>query len=428
MKKQILVAALFLMGASSVYSQTTAGAYWLNYLNTITTAVPFLNINPETRGGGMGDVGVATSADGASMHWNVSKIAFIEDNSGVSISYTPWLRSLVPDISLAYLSGYYKIDKMSAVTGSLRYFSLGSIQFTNVFGQNTVSFTPNEFALDLGYARKLAEKFSVGLAARYVNSNLTGGQAVVGANSKPGRTFAVDLSSFYENKDVVLFDRDAEFAWGINISNLGGKISYTNATNRDYLPINLRVGPRVTMNLDDYNSLSLSVDLNKYLVPTPPTYLIDSTGGVVKDENGNNRIASGLDPDRPVAAGVIGSFYDAPGLVTYDENNNPVVASGSRFGEELREITIGTGVEYWYDKQFAARVGYFYEHLSKGNRKYLTVGLGLRLNVFALDFSYLVPTNFNRNIVSNASPLARTLRFTLAFNFNDMKKGDTTTE
>ena len=163
-------------------------------------------------------------------------------------------------------------------------------------------------------------------------------------------------------------------------------------------------------------------------MPTPPVYLIDSTGGFVKDENGNNLIASGLDPDRPVAAGVIGSFYDAPGLVSYDENNNPIVAPGSRFGEELREITIGTGVEYWYDKQFAARVGYFYEHLSKGNRKYLTVGLGLRLNVFALDFSYLVPTNFNRNIVANASPLARTLRFTLAFNFNDMKKGDTTTE
>lgn len=428
MKKQILVSALFLMGASSVFSQTTAGAYWLNYLNTITTAVPFLNINPETRGGGMGDVGVATSADGASMHWNVSKIAFVEDNSGVSISYTPWLRSLVPDISLSYLSGYYKIDKMSAVTGSLRYFSLGSIQFTNTFGQNTVSFTPNEFAIDIGYARKLAEKFSVGLAARYVNSNLTGGQAVVGANSKPGRTIAVDLSAFYENKDIVLFERDAEFAWGLNVSNLGGKISYTNATNRDYLPINLRVGPRVSVNLDDYNSLSFSVDLNKYLVPTPPVYLIDSTGGVVTDENDNNLIASGLDPDRPVAAGVIGSFYDAPGLVTYDENNNPVVAPGSRFGEELREITIGTGLEYWYDKQFAARVGYFYEHLSKGNRKYLTVGLGLRLNVFALDFSYLVPTNFNRNIVANASPLARTLRFTLAFNFNDMKKGDTTTE
>lgn len=427
MKKQLIAAALVLTGASNVLGQSEA-RNWLLQLNTITTAVPFLNINPETRGGGMGDVGVATSADGASMHWNVSKIAFVEDKSGVSISYTPWLRSLVPDISLSYLSGYYKIDKMNAVTGSLRYFSLGSIQFTNQFGQNTVSFTPNEFALDVGYARKLAERFSVGLAARYINSNLTGGQQVVGANSKPGRTVAVDLSAFYENKDVVLFDKDAEFAWGFNISNLGGKISYTNATNRDYLPINLRVGPRVTMNLDDYNSISVAVDLNKYLVPTPPKYLIDSTGNVVKDENGNNRIASGLDPDRPVPAGVIGSFYDAPGIVTYDENNNPVVAPGSRFGEELREVTIGTGVEYWYDKQFAARVGYFYEHLSKGNRKYVTVGLGLRLNVFALDFSYLVPTNFNRNIVSNASPLARTLRFTLAFNFNDTKKGDTTTE
>lgn len=427
MKKQVIALSMFIAGASSVFAQGGARD-WLLQLNTITTAVPFLAINPETRGGGMGDVGVATSADGASMHWNVSKIAFVENKAGASISYTPWLRSLVPDISLSYLSGYYRLDKMSVVTGSMRYFSLGSIQFTDQFGQNTVSYTPNEFSLDLGYSRKLAKRLSAGLAARYISSNLTGGQVVGGTNSKPGRTVAVDLSSYYENDDIVLFDKDAVFAWGVNISNLGGKITYTDATDRDYLPINLRVGPRVTMNLDDYNSFTLAVDLNKYLVPTQPVYLTDSTGSIITDENGNNLIASGMDPDRPIAAGVIGSFYDSPGIVTYDDAGNPVVEPGTRFGEELREITIGTGVEYWYDKQFAARAGYFYEHLSKGDRKYMTVGLGLRLNVFALDFSYLVPVNFNRNRPTNASPLARTLRFTLAFNFDDMKKGDSGTE
>jgi hypothetical protein len=427
MKKQVIALSIFIAGASSVFAQTGARD-WLLQLNTITTAVPFLAINPETRGGGMGDVGVATSADGASMHWNVSKIAFIDNKAGASISYTPWLRSLVPDISLSYLAGYYRLDKMSVVTGSMRYFSLGSIQFTDQFGQNTVSYTPNEFSLDLGYSRKLAERFSAGLAARFISSNLTGGQQVGGTNSKPGRTVAVDLSCYYENDDVVLFDKDAEFAWGLNISNLGGKITYTNAADRDYLPINLRVGPRLTLNLDDYNSFTFAVDLNKYLVPTLPVYLTDSTGSILTDDNGNNLLASGMDPDRPIAAGVIGSFYDAPGIVTYDDAGNALVEPGTRFGEELREITIGTGVEYWYDKQFAARAGYFFEHLSKGDRKYATVGLGLRLNVFALDFSYLVPVNFNRNRPTNASPLARTLRFTLAFNFDDMKKGDAVTE
>lgn len=177
-------------------------------LNTLTTAVPFLIINPETRGGGMGDVGVATSADANSLHWNVAKYAFIENQTGVSISYTPWLRALVPDISLSYLTGYYKIDKMSAVAASLRYFSLGSIQFTDQFGNNTIQFTPNEFALNAGYSRKLADRLSGGLAAKFLTSNLTGGQTVGGANSRPGRTVAVDLGVYYENEDVVMFDKD----------------------------------------------------------------------------------------------------------------------------------------------------------------------------------------------------------------------------
>ncbi len=391
---------------------------WLLQLNTITTAVPFLIINPETRGGGMGDVGVATSPDGASMHWNPAKYAFIEDRGGVSISYTPWLRALVPDISISYLAGYYKLDRMSAVAETLRYFSLGNIQFTDQFGNNTVQFTPNEFALDAAYSRKLSNTLSGGLAARYINSNLTGGQQVAGATSKPGRTFAVDLSVYYENDNVTMFNKDATIAWGASISNLGAKISYTDATRRDFLPINLRMGPRVTWDIDEYNSFTLSFDLNKYLVPTFPIYVIDTaTNQPLEDENGNLVIASGKDPDRPVPTAVFTSFYDAPGLVTQDLNGNVSVESGSVFGEELREINFGIGAEYWYDKQFAARFGYFWEHLTKGNRKFVTLGAGLRLNVFGLDFSYLVPTYFNRRTQLQTSPLANTLRFTLTFNF-----------
>ncbi len=187
---------------------------WLLQLNTITTAVPFLNINPETRGGGMGDVGVATSPDGASQHWNAAKYAFIQDKAGVSLSYTPWLRALVPDISISYLSGYYKINKVSAAAVSLRYFSLGNIQFTDQFGNNTVQFTPNEFAFDASYSRKLSRRLSAALSGRYVNSNLTGGQQAGAAATGPGQTGAVDLGVYYENNDVNIGDRDATIAWG----------------------------------------------------------------------------------------------------------------------------------------------------------------------------------------------------------------------
>ncbi len=394
---------------------------WLLQLNTITTAVPFLIINPETRGGGMGDVGVSTSPDGASQHWNPSKYAFIQDKAGVSISYTPWLRALVPDISISYLSGYYKINKMSAVAGSMRYFSLGNIQFTDQFGNNTVQFTPNEFALDFSYSRKLSRRFSAGMGARYINSNLTGGQNVGGAATGAGRTVAVDLGTYYENDDMTIFGKDATLAWGICVSNLGAKISYTNTTDRDYLPINLRLGPRVTWMLDDYNKISLAVDLNKYLVPSPPVYQIDSSGNALIDDNGNLVIASGMDPTRPPVSGAVTSFYDAPGIVTFDDNLSPIIEPGSRFGEELREISYGIGAEYWYDDQFAFRLGYYGEHVSKGNRKFITVGAGLRLNVFGLDFSYLVPAYFGASNLQS-SPLARTLRFTLTFNFADVKK------
>jgi len=407
--------ALFFLFLSSISLKAQSSRDWLLQLNTITTAVPFLIINPETRGGGMGDVGVATTADAASMHWNVAKYAFAEDKTGISISYTPWLRALVPDISISYISGYHKIDKMSAFAGSLRYFSLGSIQFTDQNGQNTTQYTPNEFAIDAGYSRKLAERLSGGLAGRYVNSNLTGGQIVGGAASKAGQTAAVDLGVYYQNDDAVLFDKDASIAWGLSVTNLGAKISYTNTANRDYLPINLRLGPRVTFHLDDYNDISVALDFNKYLVPTRPEYYQSASGDSI-GADGNRVIFSGLDPTRPVAAGVLGSFYDSPGLVNNDDYKNPYVIKGSRLGEELREISFGIGAEYWYDKQFSFRAGYYYEHISKGNRKFATIGAGLRLNVFGIDFSYLVPTYFGKT-VTQTSPLSNTVRFTLSFNF-----------
>ncbi|GAB5538933.1 MAG: type IX secretion system outer membrane channel protein PorV [Salibacteraceae bacterium] len=388
---------------------------WLLQLNTITTAVPFLNINPETRGGGMGDVGVATSPDGASQHWNAAKYAFIDKKAGISISYTPWLRTLVPDISISYLSGYYKINKVSAAAISMRYFSLGQIQFTDQFGNNTVQFTPNEFAIDASYSRKLSRRLSAGLSGRYINSNLTGGQQVGGAGTGPGQTGAVDLGVYYQNDDLKIGEKDATLAWGVQVSNLGAKIGYTNTTTRDYLPINLRLGPRMTWNLDDYNKISLGVDLNKYLVPTPPSYYQDST-----DADNNLIIASGMDPDRPVVTGVVTSFYDAPGNVAFDPNTGEAfVQDGSRFVEELREISYGVGAEYWYDDQFAFRLGYYGEHRTKGNRKFVTIGAGLRLSVFGLDFSYLVPAYFSATN-QQSSPLARTLRFTLTFNFDDL--------
>ncbi|MEZ4721030.1 MAG: type IX secretion system outer membrane channel protein PorV [Flavobacteriales bacterium] len=394
-------------------------------LNTITTAVPFLIINPETRGGGMGDVGVATSPDAMSQHWNVSKYAFIKDKAGASISYTPWLRGLVPDISLSYLTGYYKIDKVSTASLSLRYFSLGSIQFTDQNGNNTVQFSPSEWSINGGYSRRLSRKLSAGLSAKFLSSNLTGGQTVGGAQSKPGRTAAVDLGVYYENDDITMFDKRTTVAAGLSITNLGAKISYTNTTDRDYLPINLRLGPRVTWNLDDYNKLSVAIDLNKYLVPTPPVYLPAASGNAVDslDSEGNPILASGMDPNRPVPVGVLTSFYDAPGIVNYDPTTGaPTVVKGSRFKEEMKEISYGLGLEYWYDNQFAARMGYYGEDLTKGNRKFISLGLGLRLSTFGLDFSYLIPAYFGAKVVQGTSPLARTLRFTLSFNFADVAK------
>lgn len=398
----------------------------LDQLNTITTAVPFLQIAPDSRAGGMGDVGVATSPDANSIHWNPAKLAFADEEMGFSLSYVPWLRELVPDINLSYLSGYKQIDKNQTIAGSLRYFSLGDIQFTDEFGNETRQFSPNEFALDIAYGRKLSERLSGGLAFRYVYSNLTGGSVVQGAESKPGQTVAADVSVYYENDEFKLFQKDAEFAWGASISNIGGKMSYTETSRRDFIPINLRVGPRFTMFLDEYNKVSLAVDINKLLVPTPPVYARDTSGLPRYDDDGNLIVLSGVDPDIATANGMFNSFTDAPGnVVGLDENDEAIIESGSRFREEMREFTISTGVEYWYmgdrdgelKELFGVRAGYFHEHELKGNRKYFTLGAGLRYNVFGLDFAYLIPVYFGSTITQK-SPLQNTLRFSMTFDFN----------
>lgn len=369
-------------------------------LNTITTAVPFLLITPDSRAGGMGDVGVASSTDVNSIHWNPSKLAFADKKMGIGVSYTPWLRALVPDINLAYLSGYYKTKKRGTIGASLRYFSLGDITFTDNNGNTIGQFRPNEFAVDVAYAIKLSDNFSAGGAVRFVNSNLTGGALVEGSQTKAGRSIAVDVSALYKKDKIKLQDKKATAAVGLNISNIGNKMSYSDrggANSANFIPINLRLGGSLTVQLDDYNSIAIMADVNKLLVPTPPTYELDTNGAVVY-KGGQPVILAGKDPNRGVAEGMFGSFNDAPG--------------GSK--EELREINYSLGMEYWYNKLFAVRVGYFYEHPTKGNRQYFTLGAGVKYNVFGLDFAYLIPTQ-QRN------PLENTLRFTLTFDFDAFK-------
>ncbi len=369
-------------------------------INTITTAVPFLVIAPDSRAGGMGEVGAATSPDANSIHWNASKLAFAEKKIGFGVSYSPWLRNLVPDINLAYLSGYKKFSKNEVIGMSLREFSLGSIQFTDINGNPTTTANPNEIAADVCYARKLSSKLSTALTLRYVTSNLTKGISANGLNTKPGRAVAVDVSTYYVNDKIKLGGKKASVAAGANISNIGNRMSYSSSAEKNFIPINMRVGTTITAFLDDYNTFSFSADVNKLLVPTNPTYQVDSDGDYILDADGNKIVDKGKDPNVPVVTGMLQSFYDAPG--------------GAK--EEFKELSYCLGIEYWYDKLFAVRGGYFYENPTKGNRQYITMGLGLRYNVFGLDFAYLVPTS--KGMVS---PLQNTLRFTMLFDFEGVK-------
>lgn len=402
--KNIFLGLTFGFAITSINAQSTLGRSDLQ-LNTITTAVPFLLIAPDSRAGALGDAGVATSPDANSIHWNPAKLAFIEKDMGLSISYSPWLRQLVPDISLSYVSFYKRLGKDHTIGASLRYFSLGDIKFTDDVGNSLGDFRPNEFAVDVAYARKLGDKLSGGIAARYIYSNLTGGIDVSGAGTRAGTSFSVDVSAFYSNPDIELFGQNTILNLGLNVSNIGAKISYTDDANKDFIPINMKLGTSLAFVLDDYNSVAIIADVNKLLVPTPPIYKTDDKGSPIMDPTTNEpMIESGMNPDVSVMGGIAQSFYDAPGGMS----------------EELREYNISSGLEYWYNKQFAVRAGYFHEHITKGNRKYITVGLGLKMSVFTIDVSYLFATTQN-------NPLANTMRFSLMFNFDDFKKQKTET-
>lgn len=365
--------------------------------NVVSTGVPFLVISPDARGGGMGDVGVATSPDAASLYWNSAKYAFIENKMGFQVSYIPWLTELANDIGLSSLYGYYKLDNKQAIAVSLRYFSIGKVTFTNQDGQSLGEYRPNEFALDATYSRKFSEKISGAVAARYIRSNLTAGYTGSGQNLKPGNTGAADIAFYYrEPMENVL--NGSFLNVGATITNIGAKIAYTGGSSEEkaFLPTLLRFGPAFEMNLDDHNELMVSLEASKLLVPTQP----------IRDSA--NNIIDGKDPNVSVIKGMIQSFYDAP----------------DGFSEEIKEWMYSIAVEYNYnlnpgEKLFGARIGYFHESPVKGNRQYLTFGINLTYNVFNLGVSYLVPTTFGKNVTTaTLSPQDNTLRFSLTFNFN----------
>lgn len=396
--------AVVMMTVFAANAQLTPGeASQQLQLNTITTAVPFLMIGPDSRSGALGDAGVALSPDGNSLHWNPAKMAFVTNEVEFSLAYAPWLRALVDDMNLAYLSAIRRINKRQAWGGALRYFSLGNITFTDETGTTIRDFQPAEFSLDLGYSQKLSDRFSGGIAGRFINSNLTGGTNVLGANSKPGRSVAVDISTFYTNPYAKFRGKDAEFNWGLCISNIGAKMSYSESADRDFIPTNLKTGAALKVMMDDYNSLTFTADINKLLVPTTPIY----------DQESGTEIISGYDPNVGVATGMIQSFYDAPGIVNFNEDGTYTIEEGSVFREELRELNIGGGVEYLFNDAFAFRTGFFNEHYSKGARQFITLGAGIKYTVFTVDLSYLISTR-------QQNPLANTLRFTLRLQFSDL--------
>ncbi len=349
--------------------------------NAITTAVPFLTISPNARSGAMGDAGVALSPEVNDTYWNPSKLAFLEEPTSLSLSYSPWLRNLIPDINLAYLSFAHRTDERTTVGASLRYFNLGTIELYDASQNPQGTYQPNEFSLDVSAARKFGDNFSLGLTARYIYSSLSNGIAVAGQQTSSASAVAADVSLFYR-KPTQQFGNDALFAFGADISNIGSKLSYVDGGQKYFLPTNLKLGVANTLFLDAENQLTFTLDINKLLVPTPP----------IRDVNGN--IVSGKDDNRSVVSGIFGSFSDAPG----------------GFSEEMKEISYSAGAEYIYNKAFAVRAGYFYENPDKGNRHYFSIGAGLKYSDFDLDFSYLIANQ-------QSSPLANTLRFTLGYNF-----------
>jgi len=383
-------------------------------LNTITTALPFMAITPDSRAGGMGDAGTALNASSSSVYWNTSILSFSEKKSEISLSYTPWLRQLTNDIHLSYLSGYYKINKQHAIGGALRYFSLGEITFTDASGNVIRDDKPSEFELTGAYAFKLADKLSIGINGKFAYSNLTGGLTVGGVNTKPGVVGAADLSFSYYNDKVKLGKTKGVYTFATTINNIGNKVAYSELSQRDFVPMNLKIGNSFLAKFDAYNQVVFSVDLQKLLVPTPASYN-DNLGDDLGD------LMSGKTSDVGIINGILQSFYDAPGVVATDASGNYIknpdgtyeVVKGTKFKEEMAEINLAGGVEWWYNNTFAIRGGVFYESKNKGNRQFMNIGASLKYNMFGIDFSYLASLN------GRQSPLANTLRFTLRLYLGD---------
>ncbi|EKB49545.1 type IX secretion system outer membrane channel protein PorV [Cecembia lonarensis] len=360
----------------------------------ITTAVPFLNFAPDSRHSAMGDVGVATSPDAFSAHWNVGKLAFVENDMAFSLSYSPWLGRLVNDMFVSYLTGYKRIDEVSAWGFDLRYFNMGDIILTDGRGEELGEFTPRDIAIGGSYSRQLSENLGIGISARFIHSNLSGNlSSVGGSESRPGISVGTDVGLYY-TKEVFPADKSGEWSWGVTITNIGPKITYNSAEDLDFIPTNLRLGTAYKVNFNEKNSLTFALDFNKLMVPSPPIWERNEDGSLATDPNGNLILAAGRDPNRPLLSGMFLSFIDAPG----------------GFREEMQEVMISYGMEYIFDEVFALRTGYFFENPNKGGRRYFTMGLGyVYKEKFAFDFSYLVPQVQNH-------PLAETLRVSLTYN------------
>lgn len=404
LKKNLLILGVlpFVLTTASK-AQVTSKNELTGQRRVITTAVPFLTITPDSRSAGMGDAGVARDADANSVHWNVASMAFIQKKAGLALNAAPWLRQLVPDVWFYHMAGYTKVGKrnQSVITSSVRYFSLGEIQFTDDFGNSNGNATPYELAVDVGYATQLSENFSLGGSMRFVNSCLTcGSTGVIGSQFKPGRAAAGDIGVYYK-KPIKIGGKDVKWALGATITNIGNKVTYSTAAEKDFIPTNLRLGTSFGFKLDDHNEINFNFDINKLLVPTLPVYLSNKAGtGDSVNADGTKVVQYGKDSKNtsPIS-GIFQSFGDAPG----------------GFKEELKEYNIATGIEYWYDKQFAVRAGYFNEADTKGGRKYATFGIGLRYNVFGIDAAYLQP-------FTQRHPLQNTIRFSILFDIDAFKK------
>ena len=362
-------------------------------LNVVTTAVPFLRISPDARSAGMGDLAIATAPDANASFWNLAKVPFNTTKGGISASYTPWLKDILNDVYMAALAGYVKIADQQAISGSLRYFSLGDIQFTDGLGNNLNTYRPREFGLDVGYSRQLSAKSGIGVGLKFIHSNLAGNVPATGQNYKAASAVAGDIAYYYQGHN----DQGQGWAFGAVLSNLGSKISYTdNADQKDYIPANLGLGTTYTRVFNEQNKISFGVDLNKLLVPTPPG---DSQNPPTQQELEAYR-------NKGVISSWFSSFGDAP----------------DGFSEELKEFQVSIGGEYTYNNQFSLRAGYFHEDKTKGNRRYFTMGVGVKYQSFGLNFSYLLPSGSG----VDRNPLSNTLRFSLLFDF-DGNGGTTTT-